>query len=386
MVVGMAVRLLYLLMIQLFGGLGLLARGDKALMVEVPALRQEVAVLRRQVRGRPRWSWPDRAVLAALARLLPRALWSHRLVTPGTLPAWHRRLVRRRWSYPNHGGRPPVSDETRDLVVRPAREDPRWGSTRVQGELGTAGAPGSVSARSGGSWPAAGFPRHPGVWTPVWRTFLRQQAEGLLAIDFFHLDTVCCGGLYVLVVMEVATRRVHLPGRDRASDAGVDHPGRPRRRHGLGERAGGLRFLVRDRDTKYAAGFDAVFATEGVRVVKIPPRTPRADCFIERWGRSLRQEVPRPGPGPRRAAHAGSGRRVRRALQRSSASSGPDSSCRPTTIRRSSSRWTHRSGADDASVGRSTSTGGPLDVIYKMPAHGTDAGLAYFKQLPAPAP
>jgi putative transposase len=270
--------------------LRLLVRGRRsefAKDVELLVLRHQLAVLGRQER-RPTLRPADRALLAALACLLP---WRRRhglVVTPQTLLRWHRELVRRKWAQPRlAAGRPPVDRRVRELVLRFARENPRWGYPRIAGELLKLGLPVSPSTvrrilLAAGLGPAA---RRSG---PSWREFLHQQAATMLACDFFTVETISLRRFYVLFFIELESRRVHLAGcTTNPTGAWVTQQARNLSFSGVFER---IRFLIHDRDSKFTAAFDEVFRSESISVIHTPIRAPQANAYAERFVRTIRAE------------------------------------------------------------------------------------------------
>ncbi|MFF7394222.1 integrase core domain-containing protein [Streptomyces scabiei] len=289
----MIVSLLYKVTRKLLSLPSALLRGDAAKDAELLVLRHENAVLRRQLANPVRYEPADRFWFAALSGLIPRRHWRDIFpVTPGTLLGWHRRFITAKWDYSarRRTGRPPTAAAIKNLVLRLASENLRWGHRRIQGELARLGH--RIAAST--VWEilhAAGIDPAPRRSGPTWREFLTAQAEGIIAADFFHIDTVLGRRLYALAFFEHGTRRLHITGvtahptrewtvqqaRNLAADLGV--------------RMESLRFLLRDRDGKYGDAFDAVFEAEKLDVIKSAPRAPRINAHCERVIGSIRREV-----------------------------------------------------------------------------------------------
>ena len=236
--------------------------------------------------------WADRAVLAVLIRLLPRQLRAHRLVTPGTVLRWHRHLVTKKQTYPNRTGRPPVSPEIAALIERLATENNSWGYQRIQGELLKPGhRVGASTIRQ--VLRELRMPPAPKRQTDTtWRQFMHSQAATMLAADFFHVDcAVTLQRLYVLFVIEVRSRYVHILGITAHPDGPLTTQQIRYLLMDLGDRAPDFRFLARDRAGQFTDSFDAALSSTGIKAVKIPPRSPRANAFAERFVLTARTEV-----------------------------------------------------------------------------------------------
>src|SRR2546422_3100363 len=262
-------------------------RSEFAKDVELLVLRHELVVLRRQ-RPRPSLRAADRAFRAALTRMLPHRRRRGLIVTPETLLRWHRELVRRKWAQPQRSpGRPPVERRVRELVLRLARENPRWGYPRIAGELlklGVRVSPSTVRRLL----LAAGLPPAPRRDGPSWREFLRQQAASVLACDFFTVETITLRRYYVLFFIGLGSRRVHLAGcTTNPTGAWVTQQARNLSFTGLFDR---MRFLIHDRDSKFSAAFDEVFRSEGITVIETPIRAPQANAYAERFVRTVPAE------------------------------------------------------------------------------------------------
>jgi transposase InsO family protein len=279
----------FLLVRKLLGLVGIGPSPDEK-DVEIAVLRHQLSVLRRQV-ARPRFSRTDRAVLATLARLLPRERWAAFLVTPATLLRWHRELVRWHWTFPRTEKVAPnaLDPDTVALILRFARENPRWGYLRIGGELKKLSVMVSTTSvrtilRRHRLKPS---PRRSG---PTWAEFLRAQASATLSCDFFHVDTITLRRLYVLFFIDLERRKVFLAGfTEHPIGSWVTQQARNLAMT-LEDKGHTVKFVIRDRDTKFVGPFDEILSSIGTRVITAPIRAPRANAFAERFVGTARRE------------------------------------------------------------------------------------------------
>jgi putative transposase len=271
--------------------LRLVTQSDHDRAQELLLLRQQLRLYERQAK-QPRPSRWEKVALASLAAKLPDLSRVALVFTPAILLRWHREIVKRKWTFDNRPrpGRPPVSPACVELIVRLARENPRWGYGKIQGELGKLGHRVSRSAIKR-ILRQHGLPPAPERGKSTWRAFLGHYRESIVACDFFTVDTLFLQRLYMLCFIELGSRRLHFAGCTAAPDAAWVTQRARQSSWQLQEREpGAVRYLLHDRDAKFAAGFDTVFASEDIEVIKTPIQAPNANAYAERVIRSVRAE------------------------------------------------------------------------------------------------
>jgi len=248
-------------------------RRDRTKDVEILMLRHQLAALKRQ-HPHPRFEPEDRAIPTALARALGRDRWSIFLVQPDTILRWHRRLVANHWTYPHRPGRPSTVVEIRQLILRFARKNPAWGYRRIHGEFGVT----IVASTIWTIFQTAGIDLAPGRSSDSWTTFLRAQAAGIVACDFFTIDTVLLRRCYVLFFIELQARRVHLAGVTTSPTGGwIAQVAR----NFMMRTERTIRFLMLDGAGQFAGACDEVFRSDGATVGRTPPYTPVANAYAK---------------------------------------------------------------------------------------------------------
>jgi transposase InsO family protein len=289
-------RLAYLGVTNALALLRLLPMTDQAKDAEILALRHQIAVLERQLHGQKiRFTPADRAFLAALLHRLPRDLLRpiRLLVRPETVLRWHRDMIARyhaRISRPKRVGRPPTVRSIRTLVLRLARENNSWGYRRIHGELLVLG----IKAAASTVWQIltdAGIDPAPQRTSDTWAAFLRSQAQVIIAADFFETSTLTGARLYVLAVIEHATRRVRILGATAHPTAAWVNQAARNLTMDIDDTGCRVKYLIRDRDGKYPALFDAILADIGITAVLSGIQLPRMNSVIERWIQSCRHEL-----------------------------------------------------------------------------------------------
>jgi transposase len=291
----MCLRFVFLLITRVATGLRLSRREEMWKTAEILILCHQIGVLQRRQPRRPKLDWADRALLATLLGLIPKARRQglRLLITPDTIVRWHRDIVRRRWaarSMRGRTGRPTTRRNIQTLVRRLARENPNWGYRRIHGELAGLG----IKVAASTVWEilkASGINPGRRQTGPTWSQFLRSQAEAILACDFFTVDLLDGTQAYVLAVIEHATRRIRILGitlhptgewtTQQARNLIMD----------LGEQADQVKFMIRDRGSNFTTAFDAVLADAGIRTVLCNIQTPRMNAIAERWIGACRREL-----------------------------------------------------------------------------------------------